>query len=116
MITTHSLSKGIKNITQLLLVAVLVILLSACSEPTGMDAPFSSASSPIYQESMKALEDQITASQYQQLKRAINYLNMNSTQYSSLEDFRKSLDGSTAAKIIKRADALKVSKQNATPG
>ncbi|MCF6225788.1 MAG: hypothetical protein L3J22_05725 [Xanthomonadales bacterium] len=116
MIKTQNSSKGIKNITQLLLVAVLAIALSGCSEPTGMDAAFSSASSPIYEESMKALEDQITASQYQQLKRAINYLNMNSTQYSSLENFRKSLDGSSAAKIIKRADALRVSKQKAASG
>lgn len=116
MINRLGFTKGSKNFAQLILATVLAVLLSACSEPTGMDAHFSSASSAAYEDSMKALEDQITASQYQRLKRAINYLNMNSTQYSGLEDFRKSLDGSSAAKIIKRADALKASKQKATPG
>jgi len=116
MINRLSFTKGSKCFARLISAAVLAVLLSACSEPTGMDALFSSASSAVYEDSMKALEDQITASQYQRLKRSINYLNMNSTQYSGLEDFRKSLDGSTATKIIKRADDLKASKQQATEG
>ena len=111
-----NLSKGRHKFLQLLLVAVLLVLLSACSEPTGMDAPFSSATTAAYKESMKTLEGQVTATQYQQLKRSINYLNMNSTKYSGLGDFRKSLDGSTPTKIIKRADTLKTSKQKTAAG
>lgn len=116
MMNTLGFTKGSKNITQLILVVVLAVLLTACSEPTGMDAPFISSSTDAYEGSMRALEGQVTAIQYQQLKRAINYLNMNSTQYSGLEDFRKSLDGTTATKIIKRADELKASKQKAAEG
>jgi len=111
-----NLSKGIHKLSQLMLVAALLVLLSACSEPTGMDALFSSATTAAYNESMKTLEGQVTATQYQELKRSINYLNMNSTNYSSLGDFRKSLDGSTATKIIKRADTLRTSKQKAATG
>ncbi|MBE9548630.1 MAG: hypothetical protein IMF09_04425 [Proteobacteria bacterium] len=111
-----NLSKGRHNFLQLVLVTALLILLSACSEPTGMDAPFSSATTEAYNESMKTLEGLVTASEYQQLKRSINYLNMNSTEFAGLDEFRNSLNGSTATKIIKRADALKTSKQKAAAG
>lgn len=98
------------------LIITLLVLLSACSKPSAMDAPFFSTTSEAYDKSMKTLEGQITATQYQQLKRAINYLNMNSTQYSGLDDFRSSLDNSTATKIIKRAGTLKASKQKPATG
>lgn len=111
MIKIMNPSKGRPKVLKLLILIVLLMLLSACSEPVGMDAPFSSATTVAYNESMKNLEGQVTATQYQQLKRSINYLNMNSTKYSGLEDFRNSLNGSTATKIIKRADTLKASKQ-----
>jgi hypothetical protein len=106
-----NLSKGRLRVLKYLILTVLLVLLAACSEPVGMDAPFSSVTTAAYNETMKTLEGQVTATQYQQLKRSINYLNMNSTQYSGLVEFRQSLNGTTATKIIKRADTLKASKQ-----
>jgi len=97
--------------SQALIVFTLFFSLTACSEPTGMDVLFVSDTPGAYEETMSRLEGQLTATQYQQLKRAINYINMNSTEFSSLNDFRASLNGSTPAKIIARAETLKQSKQ-----
>ena len=97
--------------SRLLIVFVLLFSLIACDKPTGMDVLFVSDTPGAYEETMSRLEGQLTATQYQQLKRAINYINMNSTEFSSLNDFRASLNGSTPAKIIARAETLKQSKQ-----
>ena len=112
----NSLVKGKQKAFRIFLMSLLLVLLVACSEPVGMDAPFSSATTEAYNATMKNLESQITASQFQELKRSINYLNMKSTNFAGLDDFQQSLDGSTATKIIKKANDLKVAKQKDTSG
>lgn len=101
----------IKSKSQLLIMLLVLFSLIACSEPTGMDVAFVSDTPTAYEETMSRLENQLTASQYQQLKRAINYINMNSTEFSSVNDFRASLNGLTPAKIVAQSETLKKSKQ-----
>ncbi len=113
---TNSLVKAKQNVFRIILISVLLVFLVSCSEPVGMDAPFSSTTTEVYNETMKTIESQVTAAQFQELKGAINYLNMKSTNFSGLEEFRQSLDSSTAAKIIKQANDLKASKQKEASG
>ncbi len=100
-----------KGKSHLLIMLLVLFLLMACGEPTGMDVTFVSDTPVAYEETMSRLEGQLTAIEYQQLKRAINYINMNTTEFDSLNDFRASLNGLTPAKIVAQAEALKQSKQ-----
>lgn len=102
--------KATKGHLKKLVTLMVMLTLVACSEPTGMDVTFNSDTPDVYVATMSQLENQLTASQYKQLKRAINYINLNTTEFSSLNDFRASLHGSTPAKIVAQAEVVKQSK------
>lgn len=83
------------------------LILSACGNQAGLDREIDGSSVQAYQDTLSQLEQELSAADFRRFRGAVNYLQVTTLDYDTIDEFYLSLDGSTVSHIIAEADRLR---------
>ena len=95
-------------LTRLLVMLVLCAMLSACGgDPSGMQRPIDGSSVSAFEATEQTLRSELTADQFSQYNRSVNYLQLKAFDAPTIADFYLTLDGKTPEQLIEQAEAAR---------
>lgn len=99
---------GPLNPVPVLAAVVFTLALTACGgDPTGMQRPIDGSSVSAFESTKQTLRSELTAEQFSEYNRSVNYLQLKAFDAPTIADFYLTLDGKTPEEVIAEAEAAR---------